>query len=44
MDRLLSFNPEPFETDSEFEDALYEYESNGLEQEAEFEVRGRRGR
>jgi len=43
MNRLLSFNPEPFETDSELEAALQEYEHNGLEQEGEFEFRGRRG-
>lgn len=46
MNKLLSFNPEPFESDSELEGAFQEYdaEGNGLEREVEFEFRRSRSR
>ena len=46
MSNLLSFTPEPFETDSELEGRVpgYNLEGNGREQEAELSSRGTRGR
>ncbi len=46
MNKLLSFNPEPFESDSELQGTLQEYdaEGNGPEWEGEFEFRRPRSR
>lgn len=46
MNRLLSFNPEPFESDFEFENLsqVYGTTTGGSEKESELEYAGARGR